>query len=336
MYTLLRKIAFLQDAETAHRRALRLLERCQGSTPGRALLRAMTGPIPDESVTVMGLRFRHALGLAAGFDKDAQVIPALQELGFSFLEIGTVTPRAQAGNPRPRLWRFPEAEALVNALGFPGLGMTAVGARLRRWRDTGRISVPVGINLGKNADTPLASAADDYAAVLEQLYDCGDYFVVNVSSPNTAGLRGMQAVERLRPLAGRLMEITVRRGGKPLLVKIAPDLADADIRAVGRLARELGMAGVVAGNTTINRALVPRAARLERGGLSGAPQFPRTLELLTLLRAELAPEQLLIAAGGIHTAARLRECLAAGAGLVQVYTAFVYRGPRCVPRLLQE
>lgn len=335
MYSLLRKIAFMQDAETAHHRARRVLERLQGNAPGRAALRTMAGSIPSSPVNVMGLRFRHPLGLAAGFDKDAQMLPALQELGFAFVEVGTVTPQPQAGNPRPRIWRFPEAEALVNALGFPGHGMAVIGARLRKLRERGRVTIPVGINFGKNAATTAEDAPADYLAVLEHLFDLGDFFVVNVSSPNTAGLRDLQAVERLRPLLGQLLDAAAKRGAKPLLLKIAPDLSDDDVCAVGRLVKELGLAGIVAGNTTINRSLVSRAAGLDRGGLSGAPQFPRTRALLALLRAELAAEQALIAAGGISTAGRLRDCRAAGAALVQVYTPFIYRGPRCVRTLLE-
>ena len=334
MYDLIRKLLFLRDAERAHDSAVVLLERLQSNSSRRALLRLMAGTRPSVPRRAMGLAFAHPLGVAAGFDKDARVVLALQELGFSFVEIGTVTPRPQPGNPRPRMWRFPEAQALVNALGFPGEGMVCVGARLRALREGGRLAIPVGVNLGKNAETPLESAAGDYVAVFEHLHELGDYFVVNVSSPNTPGLRDMQSIERLRPLLSELMERNTRLGAKPLLVKIAPDLADEDIAAVGRLTADLGLGGVVSGNTTVRRELVPRAAMLDRGGLSGEPLFPRTAVVLRLLRSELKSDQCLIAAGGISNAARLKEALAIGADLVQVYTSFIYRGPRCVHSLL--
>ncbi|MCX6601191.1 MAG: quinone-dependent dihydroorotate dehydrogenase [bacterium] len=335
LYSLLKKLLFLRDPEIAHESALRLLSGLQDSPAGSALLRALAGRVSTAPVQTMGLEFAHPLGIAAGFDKDARCVLALQELGFAFLEVGTVTPRPQPGNPRPRLWRFPEAEALVNALGFPGEGMEAVRVRLDSLRESGVLRIPVGVNIGRNKDTSGDQAASDYIEVLDHLHDVTDFFVVNVSSPNTAGLRDLQAVDKLRPLLSALMEHNHARGAKPLLVKIAPDLADDDVIAVGRLARELGLAGVVAGNTTIRRDLVPRAAVLDRGGLSGAPQFPRAVELVRLLRSELAEHQTLIAAGGISSSDRLARVLSLGADLAGVYTAFIYLGPRCVKQLLK-
>ncbi|HEY3296986.1 MAG TPA: quinone-dependent dihydroorotate dehydrogenase [bacterium] len=334
MYKFFRKIAFLRDAEAVHDSVLHLFERLQSNPQGRVFLHGMAGPPVLRPTTVMGLNFIHPLGIAAGFDKDARVTPALQELGFSYVEVGTVTPEPQPGNPKPRIWRFPEADALVNALGFPGEGMRRVGERLHAMRADGSLRIPVGINFGKNATTPVELALSDYKKVFEHLYDLGDYFVVNVSSPNTVGLRDLQAVEKLRPLLGELAEINAAAKSKPLLVKIAPDLADEDVVAIGRLSRELGLAGVVAGNTTIRHDLVPRAVAITRGGLSGAPQFPRTRQLLTLLRSELSKDQTLMAAGGIDSPERLEECLTLGANLVQVYTAFIYHGPRCARKVL--
>jgi dihydroorotate dehydrogenase len=335
-YSLLKKLLFLRDPEAAHEAALRLLENFQESPIGAALLRGMAGRIAMQPVCAMGLEFQHPLGMAAGFDKDARCALALQDLGFAFVEVGTVTPRPQPGNPQPRLWRFPEAEALVNALGFPGEGMHAVRARLLSLRESARLTIPVGINLGKNKSTPIAAAVADYLSVLEHLHDVGDFFVINISSPNTPGLRDLQAVESLRPLLSALQERNHVHGYKPLLVKIAPDLADDDAAAVGRLSRELGLAGVVAGNTTIRRDLVLRAAHLNCGGLSGASLFARTAVLLKILRGELAADQTLIAAGGISSAERLTQVLALGANLAEVYTAFIYRGPRCAKLLTQR
>jgi dihydroorotate dehydrogenase len=334
-YSLLRRLLFLRDPELAHESALRLLSGLQDSPAGSVLLPALAGRVHAQAVPAMGLEFAHPLGMAAGFDKDARSVLALQQLGFAFVEVGTVTPRPQPGNPRPRLWRFPEAGALVNALGFPGEGMHAVRVRLDALRERGRVRIPVGVNIGKNRDTPDTEAASDYLKVLDHLHDVADFFVVNVSSPNTPGLRDLQAVDRLRPLLSTLIEHNQSRSARPLLVKIAPDLADDDVVAVGRLARELDLTGVVAGNTTIRRDLVPRASRLDCGGLSGAPQFPRTVELVRLLRSELAHHQTLVAAGGICTAERLLRVLSLGANLCEVYTAFIYLGPRCVKRLLR-
>lgn len=336
MYKLLRKALFLLSAEAAHESALKFFERLQSGSRGRVFLHGMAGPTVLRHVNTMGLDFINPLGIAAGFDKDARVTLAMQELGFAFVEVGTVTPEPQPGNPKPRIWRFPEAEALVNALGFPGDGMVRVRKRLRGLRENRRIRIPVGINIGKNAITPVEDALSDYRKVFEHLYDLGDFFVVNVSSPNTVGLRDLQAIENLRPLLTALADLNASLKAKPLLVKIAPDLADEDVVSVGKLARELHLTGVVAGNTTIQHDLVPRATKITRGGLSGAPQFPRTKQLLTLLRSELAKDQTLIAVGGINTHERLKECLSLGANLVQVYTAFIYQGPRCVRRLLIE
>jgi dihydroorotate dehydrogenase len=283
----------------------------------------------------MGLTFVHPLGVAAGFDKNAIAVLALQELGFSHVEVGTVTPRPQEGNPKPRVWRFPEAEALVNALGFPGEGMKIVGERLRVLRASGRLRIPVGINVGKNRDTRFEDAVNDYLAVMDELHDVGDYFVINVSSPNTPGLRDLQAIEYLRPLVEAVSRRVLHLGQTPLLLKIAPDLADREIAEIARLCKELAWAGIVAGNTTIRRELVHGATGLDRGGLSGEPLYPRTLEMIRLLRQHLAPEQVIIAAGGISSASRLQECLSAGANLAQVYTAFIYSGPQCARRLLE-
>lgn len=333
LHRYLRTLLFLREAEAAHDSALRVLSGAQASAAGRAWLRMLAGSHHASPVEAMGLRFAHPVGVAAGFDKDARVVLALQELGFAFVEVGTVTPRPQGGNARPRLWRFPEEEALVNALGFPGEGMEVVARRLCTLRESGLLKVPVGVNLGKNADTPLPDAARDCRKVLECLRELGDYFVLNVSSPNTPGLRDLQAVAHLRPL---LAELAAAAAGKPLLVKLSPDLADEDVTEVARVVRESGVAGVVAANTSTRRALVPRAAALDRGGLSGAPLFARTREMLRLLRRELSSEQTLIASGGISRAARVRDCLALGANLVQVYTPFIYLGPRCVRVLLRD
>ena len=334
MYSLLRPILFRRDPEAAHESTVALLVSLSESAWGRALLRTVAGSIPRVPVTAMGQHFTHPLGIAAGFDKNAVAVLALQQLGFATVEIGTVTPRPQDGNPKPRVWRFPQANALVNALGFPGEGMVRVAARLRKLRAAGHLLIPVGINLGKNKDTPAEQAANDYVAVLNELHEVGDYFVINVSSPNTPGLRDLQAVSVLRPLMEAVINRAIQLGRKPMLLKIAPDLADHDVAEIAGLCKVLPISGIVAGNTTIKRELVANAKRLDRGGLSGEPLFPRTLEMVKLLRAELAPGQTVIAAGGISSAKRLQEVLRAGASLAQVYTSFIYLGPQCAHKLL--
>ncbi|MBK6764974.1 MAG: quinone-dependent dihydroorotate dehydrogenase [bacterium] len=333
MYSLLKPIFFSRDPEEVHEHVLRRLERSSASRWQLALLRAFAGACPSQPVSALGRTFPHPLGLAAGFDKDARAIPALCALNFAFVEIGTVTPLPQPGNEKPRIWRFPEANALVNALGFPGEGMHAVRQRLTMLRERHAPTRPVGINLGKNAVTPLERAGDDYQAVLRELLELGDYFVVNVSSPNTPGLRTLQEPDSLRKLLGPLQSITARK--RPLLLKVAPDLADEDLNVAARVVNELGLAGIVSANTSVRRALVPAAASLQRGGLSGAPIYPRMLECLRLLKSELNSTRIVIAAGGIDSAARARETLAAGAALLQVYTAFIYHGPRVVSNLIR-
>jgi dihydroorotate dehydrogenase len=333
IYPFLRRIAFLRDAESVHESALHTISNLQRNPPGRFLLRCIGGKAKAHPVSCMGLTFKHPVGIAAGFDKDARGIIALQELGFAYVEIGTITPKPQPGNPKPRIWRFPEAHALVNALGFPGEGMVKVGERLALLKRKKLRNIPIGINIGKNKDTSAEDAPRDYRMVLEFLYELGDYFVVNVSSPNTAGLRDLQTVDSLRKILEPLIDSMEALGPKPLLVKIAPDLADEDVLQVVGLVRELKLAGIVAANTTIRRSVVSRASSLDRGGLSGPPLYPRLRELLKLIRPALAPEQTLIAVGGIDTAEQVRECLQLGANLVQVYTSFIYLGPRCARRL---
>jgi dihydroorotate dehydrogenase len=310
-------------AETVHRaslRALRLL-----ALPGvRALVRRWYGrPDPALRVRALGLEFPSPIGLAAGFDKDAEAYDALGAFGFGFVEIGTVTARPQPGNPAPRLFRLVRDRAIVNRMGFNNQGADAVAARLRRRRDT-----IVGVNIGKTKVVPADEAVADYVASTERLAPLADYLVVNVSSPNTPGLRDLQAVEHLRPLLEAVREAA---GRVPLLVKIAPDLADADVDAVADLALELGLDGIIATNTTISRdGLASDPAEVEAagaGGLSGAPLKARSLEVLERLRKRAGDRLVLISVGGIETAGEAYERLRAGATLVQAYTGLIYGGP---------
>jgi dihydroorotate dehydrogenase len=285
---------------------------------------------PELAVDALGLRFAHPIGLAAGFDKNATAYEALAALGFGFVEVGTVTGSAQPGNPKPRLFRLPADRALINRMGFNNLGASAVATHL-----TAKRSVPVGVNIGKTKIVAEQDAARDYVTSTRLLGPLSDYLVVNVSSPNTPGLRNLQAVDLLRPLLlavkTELATISPRR---PLLVKIAPDLNDADIDAIADLALELELDGIIATNTTIARSgLVSSAETVEAcgaGGLSGAILKARSLQVLERLRLRVGERLTLISVGGIETAEDVWARLAAGASLVQIYTGFVYGGPLLV------
>jgi dihydroorotate dehydrogenase len=329
-------------AERAHRAGFALI-RLAGALPGlSALLRRLLVPRdPALRVTAFGRELPGPLGLAAGFDKDAVAPDALAALGFGFVEVGTLTLIAQAGNPRPRLFRLPEDRALVNRMGFNNDGSAAAAGRLarRRLRPRGPLAV-VGANIGRSKTTPDDAAVRDYTTSARRLGPVVDYLVVNVSSPNTPGLRDLQAIDRLRPLLTAVRRaLTDAAGDVPLLVKIAPDLSDEDVDAVADLALELGLDGIVATNTTIRRdglRTPPDAvAATGAGGLSGAPLRERSLEVLRRLRARTGGGLLLVAAGGIETGDDAWERVLAGASLLQAYTGFVYGGPAW-PRRLQR
>ncbi|MGO1049571.1 quinone-dependent dihydroorotate dehydrogenase [Crossiella sp. CA198] len=319
------------DAEQAHHlsfRALRLLAAIPGVLP---LMRRLFAPRdPALRTRVLGLDLPGPLGLAAGFDKDASAPDALAALGFGFVEIGTLTAQAQPGNPKPRLFRLLADRAIVNRMGFNNGGSAAAAQRLRARR--GQPAV-VGVNIGKTKTTPEAEAVGDYVTSAKLLAGVADYFVVNVSSPNTPGLRNLQAVDQLRPLLtgvrAALDEASSRR--VPLLVKIAPDLSDEDVDAVADLALELGLDGIIATNTTIGRdGLATSAAEVEAagaGGLSGAPLKDRSLVVLRRLRARVGDRLVLVAVGGIESAEDVWQRLRAGASLVQGYTGLIYGGP---------
>jgi dihydroorotate dehydrogenase len=317
--------------ETAHAVGFWLI-RVAAAVPGAARpMRRLLAPRDHVlRVCALGLDFPGPLGLAAGFDKDGRGAAALAALGFGFVEVGTVTARPQPGNPRPRMFRFPTERALVNRMGFNNSGAAAVAARLGTLRGPRPV---IGVNIGKSKAVPEAEAIADYVASARLVAGVADYVVVNVSSPNTPGLRDLQAASRLRPLLNAvrsaLNEASPRRR-VPLLVKIAPDLVDADIDAIADLAMELGLDGIIATNTTVSRdgLLDPAAvAAAGPGGMSGAPLKARALEVLRRLRARTGDHLVLIAAGGIETADDAWERLAAGATLVQAYTAFIYQGP---------
>ena len=341
MYRLLYRVVLRRvPAETAHLLAFGLI-RGVARVPGVAwLLGRWLGPRdPVLRVRALGLEFPGPLGLAAGFDKDARGTRGLAALGFGFVEAGTVTARAQPGNPRPRMFRLTADRALVNRMGFNNLGAAAAADRLRRSRRPG--GPVVGVNIGKTRAVPESEAAADYAASARAVAAVADYVVVNVSSPNTPGLRDLQATDRLRPVlvavrAALDASAASPAGGRPkgrvpLLVKIAPDLADQDVDAVADLALELGLDGIIATNTTVSRDRLASSpaevAAAGAGGLSGPPLRARSLAVLERLRARAGDRLVLIAAGGIETPDDAWERLRAGATLVQAYTGFVYGGP---------
>ena len=327
LYSLARNALFRLDPEVAHDLALKSLS---ALGPGAAWLGA--GGSAGEARRVMGLEFPNPVGIAAGLDKNGEYVDALAALGFGFVEVGTVTPRPQPGNPRPRLFRLEEHEALVNRMGFNNDGVE----RLLRNVERARFRGVLGINIGKNFDTPIERAAADYLACLDAVYARASYVVVNISSPNTQSLRELQSGERLGELLAALMErrsaLAARHGAtKPLVVKIAPDLDEREIDAIAALALEHGVDGLIATNTTVSReGVAGHRHAAESGGLSGRPLFPAATRVLKRLAGALQGRIPLIGVGGILSGADAVAKADAGASLVQVYTGFIYRGPALV------
>lgn len=337
---LLRRI----PAEPAHRAAFGLIRAAAGPAPFGKAWAAISGtPDPVLRSEVMGIDFPAPLGLAAGFDKDGQGARALARLGFGFVEIGTVTARPQPGNPKPRLFRLPDDNALVNRMGFNNSGAEAVAARLRAHRGARGERAVIGVNIGKSKAAEPDEAIADYVRSAELLAPYADYMVVNVSSPNTPGLRDMQQVSVLRPLLAEV-QATIRRvcadTRVPLLVKITTDLASEDIDAVADMATELGLDGVVATNTTVSRTGLVTAPRIleeiGNGGVSGRPLSAPGLAVVRRLRERLEGKLTIISVGGIETAADAYARIRAGASLVQGYTGFVYKGHRWPVRVHRE
>ena len=325
MYRVLFRLVLAHlDAEAAHRLGylvIRLLPILG------VVLRPATRPAAALRVRTLGLEFASPFGVAAGFDKEARAIRGLGVLGFGHVEIGTVTARPQPGNPRPRLFRLIPDRALVNRMGFNNDGADEVAPRVARERAR-RVRPVIGVNIGKSRVVEVDDAIDDYRASTRLLAPHADYLVVNVSSPNTPGLRGLQELDKLAPL---LEAVQGEAGGVPVLVKIAPDVTDEQAERIAALVVRLGLAGIVATNTTLSReGLVTEPEVVDRagaGGLSGPPVAARSLELLRLLRAAVPAELCIISVGGVETAADVRARLDAGATLVQGYTAFLYEGP---------
>lgn len=330
LYRLLLRLMFLVPPERIHRLVFGVIRAATAFAPARALLhRLFAVPDPILRTRVFGVDFPAPLGLAAGFDKDATGVNAWGALGFGFAEVGTVTADAQPGNPQPRLFRLPADRALINRMGFNNHGAAAAAARLHD-----RVpSVPIGANIGKTKVVDAEHAAEDYATSARLLGPHADFVVVNVSSPNTPGLRDLQAVQSLRPVLTAVLD-SVR---VPVLVKIAPDLSDEDVDAVADLAVELGLAGIVATNTTIGRADLhsdpAEVAAIGAGGLSGPPVADRSLEVLRRLYARVGGQLVLVSVGGIETPDQAWERILAGASLLQGYTGFIYGGPLWTRRI---
>lgn len=327
LYPLVRSVLFSLEGERAHAVTFSLLEAAH--TLGLLGNRASN---PEDAVTLMGLRFPNRVGLAAGLDKNARHIDALGALGFGFIEAGTVTAQPQAGNAKPRLFRLPEAQALINRMGFPNEGAEVIAQRLSQRKFKG----VCGINIGKNAVTPLEQAARNYVECFRVVAPHADYVAVNVSSPNTANLRQLQQVDQLRPILDALLEARVQLGKTlPMVVKVSPDLATEDLIAIATLVRELRMDGVIATNTTITRDVVKGVRNSEQqGGLSGAPIQSLALRSIPILREHLGSDVPLIAVGGIDSGEDAVAALRAGADLIQIYTGLIYRGPALVTEIL--
>jgi len=324
---ILRPVFFRLDPERAHEYARNFLQSASVLRPICHFLarRSQAAGSPTE---LFGLRFPNRVGLAAGMDKDGDFVPASLALGFGHVEVGTVTPQPQPGNPQPRLFRYPEHEAVINRLGFNNRGAEAMVGRLKKLPAPGKRPGPIGVNIGKNKNTPLEEAGADYLACFEALADYADFFTVNVSSPNTEGLRDLQEKDRLTAILSKLQEANRNRGDgrRPILLKIAPDLSFSQIGEILEVVSETGMAGIVATNTTIGRNSLPEGS-YERGGLSGKPLRRRSTDVIRFLSQETRGRLPIIGVGGIHDTVSAGEKIDAGASLVQVYTGWIYRGP---------
>jgi len=333
MYRLLRPLLFNLDPETAHLLTLQLV-RLGGIQPIYALLHGIYSA-SSKPLRAFGLTFKNPVGLAAGYDKDGIAVRGLSALGFGHIEVGTVTPRPQPGNPRPRVFRLAQDEAVINRMGFPGKGANFVERRLWNFKEAERPAI-IGVNLGKNKDTPLEEAAGDYTSLVRTFSPLADYLTVNISSPNTVGLRRLQGREMLEDLLGEIA--AARRASqvaRPILVKLAPDLSDGELDDALGVILGTGMDGVIATNTTISRPDLRSAKREETGGLSGSPLRAASEEMLEKIVQRVDGKVPVVSAGGIMGPYDAKRRLDMGAALVQVYTGLVYRGPGLVREIVR-
>ena len=333
---LIRPLLFLMNAEQAHHFTFKTLK-VLFQIPGvKAITSLFFGSLKGREKQVMGLNFKNPVGLAAGFDKDAKLYNELSAFGFGFIEVGTLTPKPQDGNPKPRLFRIVEDEAVINRMGFNNGGLDAAALRLAKKKT----DIIIGGNIGKNKVTPNDIATSDYIKGVEALHDVVDYFVVNVSSPNTPNLRALQEKEPLKALLKEVKAKNEELGAKPLMLKIAPDLTDGQLDDIVGIVNELKLSGVVATNTTISRAGLKasqeKVVAMGAGGLSGKILRERSTEVVRYLRNKLSEDIAIVAVGGIFTGKDAKEKLDAGADLVQVWTGFLYEGPAMVRRMLRS
>lgn len=337
MYRLIKPIFFQFDPEKVHYFVVKRLKWFHDHFPlGQTLLRSSFDVnIKGLELEVFGIKFRNPVGLAAGFDKNGEYIEALSDLGFGFIEVGTVTPLPQPGNDKPRMFRLEEDAALINRMGFNNKGVDTLAERLRLLKAK-NTDIVVGGNIGKNKNTPNEEAVDDYIKCFDRLFDVVDYFVVNVSSPNTPGLRELQEKEPLMQLLNTLQQRNSKNNlSRPILLKIAPDLSDEQLDDIIEIVLQTGIAGVIATNTTIDRSsLVSQdSVKTEMGGLSGKPLTQRSTEVIRYLSEKSGKAFPIIGVGGIHTPKDAQDKLDAGASLIQLYTGFIYEGPGLIKRI---
>ena len=333
MYKLLRTLLFRLEPETAHHLTLTLM-RIGRMPPIRSILQ-MLYSTPAKPIEAFGLKFKNPVGLAAGYDKDGIAVHGLSALGFGHIEVGTVTPRPQPGNPKPRVYRLVEDEAVINRMGFPGLGAQYVRNRLSGTSKRPRFAV-YGLNLGKNKDTPLEEAASDYISLMETLAPLADYLAINVSSPNTVGLRRLQGREMLETLLGEIAAARRRlRVARPILVKLAPDLRDEELEDALGVILDTGMDGVIATNTTLAREGLRSNHREESGGLSGSPLRVRSEAMLEKIVRQVGGKVPVVSVGGIMNPEDAKHRLDMGATLIQVYTGLIYHGPGLVREIVK-
>jgi len=340
MYRLVRPLFFFLDPESAHYTVTNNLRRFQKTWGVRRLLRSIYVPKREGlEREVFGLKFTNPIGLAAGFDKNAQYVEELAALGFGFIEIGTVTPRPQPGNEKPRMFRLKKDEALINRMGFNNQGVDVAATRLRQLRKKDLKGVLIGGNIGKNKSTPNQEAVQDYIICFDTLFDVVDYFVVNVSSPNTPGLRELQDKGPLMDILSTLQQRNNKNGlTRPILLKIAPDLSNDQLDDIIEIVRETGIAGVIATNTTLSRDGLRSDPSLvaQAGGLSGKPLRDRATEVIHYLVSNSGHAFPVIGVGGIHSPEDAAEKIAAGASLIQLYTGFIYKGPSLIKKICKN
>lgn len=328
------------DAESVHEKTLRLLAWGQVGWR-RPFLLKLAGSIPQNPVNLFGLQFPNVLGMAAGFDKDIRVVNGLADIGFGHVEAGTLTPRPQAGNPRPRIFRLKQDDALINRMGFPNGGVQAALPRLKKLSESSRHFI-LGVSLGKQKETPLAEAENDYLMVMRSVYKYADYLAVNISSPNTPGLRDLQGGDYLSHLLRALVTENKNLAAqydvkpRPLLVKIAPDLSWPELDEILTAVTSARIDGIIATNTTISRDGLQDKRREEKGGLSGRPLTDQSTEVIAYIHKQTNGRLPIIGVGGVFTASDIQAKLAAGAALVQLYTALIYEGPRLPGNLLRS